>query len=142
MRKWPNYLFAVFRSEGPEQAAYLESRLAAWLAEGVTVPEKDISLVIPSSSRRVSRRWLAAAAAVLIVVMGALVYFYRLAPVKQIHYVNNTGHIDTLLPVPGCTLITGKGASLAYVEGFTVTPELHVLGGGPYLQYAGKAGTT
>lgn len=49
---------------------------------------------------------------------------------------NNTGHIDTLLPVPGCTLITGKGASLAYVKGFTAIPKLHVLGGDTWFEVA------
>jgi len=128
---------AAFRSEGPEQAAYLESRLTAWLAEGVAVPEANTSFIIPSSSRRVfNSRWLVAVALVLVIAAGLLLYFYRLAPVRQMHYVNNTGHIDTLLPVPGCTLITGKGASLAYVPGFTATPELHMLEGDTWFEVA------
>lgn len=126
----------VFRSEGPEQAAYLESRLAAWLAEGVPVQEGSTSFVIPSSSRRVfNRKWLMTAV-VLIVAAGVLLYFYRQAPAEQIQYVNNTGHVDTLLPAPGCTVITDRGASLRYPAGFTANPELYMEGGNTWFEVA------
>lgn len=127
---------AVFRSEGPEQAAYLEGRLAAWLAEGVTVSEGTAAFVIPSSSRPVfSRSWLIFAA-VLIAVVAGLLYFYRQAPAKQIQYANNTGHVDTLRLAPGCTVIADRGALFSYAAGFTATPELCMQGGNAWFEVA------
>lgn len=127
---------AAFRNEGPGQAAYLESRLAAWLAEGVTVPEGEPSFAISLPPRPVlSYRWLMAAVA-LIMAAGGLLYFYRQAPAKQIQYANNTGHIDTLLPALGCTVIADRGASLSYAAGFAATPEIYMQGGNTWFDVA------
>lgn len=123
---------AGLRGEGPEQAAYVESRLAAWLAESIPAPGNTADVAIPSSptvSKRTSNgKWLVAAA-VLLLVTGMIVYYCWPAPVKQLQYINHNENTDTLLLAPGCTVIAGRGASLSYATPFHVTPDLRMLGG-------------
>lgn len=129
--------------EGPEQAAYVESRLTAWLAEGIPVPH-DVESAVPSSSpalskrspvRAFNRKWLVAAA-VMLLVTAMIVYYCQPAPAKQLGYVNNTGHTDSLLLAPGCTVIAGNGASFSYAKGLDVTPELRMLAGDAWFDVA------
>jgi|GEM_PF-1537650 len=135
---------AALREEGPEQAAYVESQLAAWLAEG-----KPVAAVVPetlptvrASKRRwlavldrlpaihaSKRKWLAVAAVLVVVLVVSAVFFFRPKQVAELQYVNQTGHTDTLVLTKGSTMIARKGASISYAAKFDVTPELRMRGG-------------
>ena len=56
---------AAFSAAGPDQAAYVESRLTAWLLEGTpaSTPAR-----LPRPLKKVKKRWIAAAAAALLLI--------------------------------------------------------------------------
>lgn len=140
---------AALHEEGPEQAAYVESQLAAWVAEGIpvvaVVPETlplirsskrkwpavpDMLSSVPSSKHK----WLAVAAVLVVVLAVAAVFFFRPEQATALQYVNHTGHTDTLLLTKGSTMIARKGASISYAAKFDATPELCMHGGDSWFE--------
>ncbi|SEW56089.1 FecR family protein [Chitinophaga arvensicola] len=119
---------AALREEGPEQAAYVESQLAAWLAEGAPAPLTTVVRELPPPSPvRASRyKWIAAAVAIPVVALLIFLFYSRSGKETSLHYINLTGHTDTLLLAGGSTLIARKDASLSYAAKFAVTPELQL----------------
>lgn len=127
---------AALTAAGPEQAAYVESRLTAWLLEDAPVAVVAAPPVIPIAPLKktppINRKWVAAAAVVL-AVAGFIFYQWR-QPGKMLVYTNHTGRIDTLQLTKGSRAIANKAAAISYAAKFEVTPELQVVTGDAYFE--------
>jgi ferric-dicitrate binding protein FerR (iron transport regulator) len=128
---------AALIAAGPGQAAYVESRLTAWLEEGIAVPVITAAPVVPvlqePKARSFHPKWVVFATVILLVVAGFIFYLSRPAA-KMLPYVNHTGHIDTLRLAKNSRVITNKETALAYAARFDVTPELQVVNGDAYFE--------
>lgn len=128
---------AALTAAGPEQAAYVESRLTAWLGEGIAVPTIAAAPVVPvlrePKARSFHPKWVVLATIILLVAGGFIFYLSRPSG-KMLSYANHTGHIDTLRLAKSCRVITNKETALAYAARFDVTPELSVVNGDAYFE--------
>ena len=128
---------AALIAAGPEQAAYVESRLTAWLGEGIAVPVIPAAAVVPvlrePKARSFHPKWVVLATVILLAVAGFIYYQWRPSG-KMLEYTNHTGHIDTLRLAKNSRVITNKETTIAYAARFDVTPELQVVNGDAYFE--------
>jgi ferric-dicitrate binding protein FerR (iron transport regulator) len=128
---------ANYCATGPEQAAWLERRLTAWLNQ--EIPDNRTSApaiaVRPVVQPRVAPwKWLTAAAAVLLVVVLFFAGRRSRLVEKMVLYSNNTGHNDTLQLDGGSRLIAARQAVISYAAGFSETPDIRVISGDACLE--------
>ncbi|NLR65629.1 hypothetical protein HGH92_15040 [Chitinophaga varians] len=104
---------AAFVAESPEQALYVENKLAAWLtASGAPVVATTAVKTTASPAFLSVRKWVAAA--VLIALVAVLMLCFRqTAPRKMFAHVNNTGRLDSLR-LPGGYIILNKNAAISF----------------------------
>lgn len=128
---------AALIAAAPEQAAYVESRLTAWLGEGIVVPTITATPVVPvlrePKVRSFHPKWVVFATVILLAIAGFIFYLSRPSG-KMLQYANHTGHIDTLRLAKNSRVITNKEAEIAYAARFDVTPELNVVNGDAYFE--------
>ncbi|QJB33772.1 hypothetical protein HF329_21615 [Chitinophaga oryzae] len=105
---------ATLVAESPEQASYVENKLAAWLAATNTPVAAATAVettLLPAFLYSV-KTW--AAAAVLIVLAAVLFLLHvRQTPHKLLSHVNNTGRIDSLR-FPGGYMLLNKNAAISF----------------------------
>lgn len=128
---------AALIAAGPEQAAYVESRLIAWLGDGIPLPPVAATPVVPvlrePKARSFHPKWVVLATVLLLAIAGFI--FYQSRPSgKMLPYVNHTGHIDTLHLTKRSRVITNKETAISYAAKFDVTPELNVVNGDAYFE--------
>nr|WP_295866129.1 hypothetical protein [uncultured Chitinophaga sp.] len=104
---------AALVAESPEQARYVENKLAAWLAASNTPVAAATAVkttLMPAFLYSV-KTW--AAAVVLIAIATWLLLPFRQTPRKLLSHVNNTGRIDSLR-FPGGYIILNKNAAISF----------------------------
>lgn len=128
---------AALAAAGPEQAAYVESRLTGWLKEGAPVPVANVERLVPvlrePQPRRWSPKWVALIIGGILMLCGVIFYWWQPAA-HMLQYANHTNGIDTLQLAKSSRAITNKETTIAYAAKFALTPELQLLNGDAYFE--------
>ncbi|NML41239.1 hypothetical protein HHL17_28860 [Chitinophaga sp. G-6-1-13] len=106
---------AAFVAESPEQARYVENKLAAWLtASGTPVVATTAvkTTALPAFLYTV-KTWVAAAVLMVLVAVLLLCFRQTAPPRKMFAHVNNTGRVDSLR-LPGGYIILNKNAAISF----------------------------
>ncbi|MBO9728048.1 MAG: hypothetical protein J7623_05365 [Chitinophaga sp.] len=128
---------AALAAAGPEQAAYVEGRLTAWLKDGAPVPVANVERMVPVVKEPPRRRWPLKWVALIIagvLCAGGIIFYWWQPTSRMLQYVNHTNGIDTLQLAKSSRAITKRETTMAYAAKFDITPELQVLNGDAYFE--------